>query len=140
GGSILTSSLDRTALLWPAAKIGPSLKLSSARLEIPRAVGAHVIDPAAQLLDPDMADLSGSTLRAWLKAMPGASDIVLEIAAADLEVAQNQIVLVAGGERRPLAERVESNAQGAVLEFRLLKGAAPRDAERLLRSIALRVK
>jgi WD40 repeat protein len=138
GSSILTSSLDRTALVWPAEKIGPSLKLSSSRLVIPRTAGTHAIDTAAQILDPDAESLEGGTLRAWLKAGPSSSRVTLEVAARDLEMVQDQIVLVAGGERRPLAVKVPQDEPASALELRFLPGAQLRDAERLLRAINLR--
>ena len=57
GGSILTSSQDQTAILWPAEKIGPSLKFSAARLQIGRNRGAHFIDPAERVQVTAVANL-----------------------------------------------------------------------------------
>src|SRR5262249_4381043 len=83
GSNLLTSSLDQTAILWPAISIGPSLKLSAAQLQIARASGLHAIDPQAQLIDPDAADLAGGTLKAWLKDPSQAAHAKLALLNAD---------------------------------------------------------
>ena len=57
GGSILTSSLDQTALVWPAIKIGPSIKFSSARLQISRQAGKHSSIRQARIYDPDASEI-----------------------------------------------------------------------------------
>ena len=82
GGSILTSSLDGLALVWPAIKIGPSVKLSSARREIPRLAGLHPLDEQARIFDPDASDLAGGTLAVWPAATSPAAALDLPAGAA----------------------------------------------------------
>lgn len=139
GSSILTSSLDGTGLLWLAEKIGPSIKLSSARLDIPRVPGLHAIDPAAQILDPDSGELEGGALRAWMTSGSSSPNLELEVVRGELEVTEDKIMLVHEGGPRPLATRAPGGS-GESLALQFLPGVQAQDAQRLIRAIALRLR
>ncbi len=126
GSSILTSSRDQTALEWPAAKIGPSLKLSSARLEIGGGSGAHVVDPQARLFSPDSDDLGGLTIAVRLtsdsQAPRSATLVLAQDAANDRDIATTS-----------------TDQDGMSLSMKLATGATRNDAERLIRAVNLRL-
>ena len=140
GGTVVTSSLDRTALVWPSASIGPSIKLSAARLEIPRSAGTHVIDPLAQVLGPDAGDLGGGVLRVSVLASGGAPAPELAVVEGELEIDQQHLFLSTSGQRRHLATIANADELASNLQFRFESGASIKDAQSLLRALALRTR
>ena len=53
GRNILTTSRDGTALIWPTVNITPSIRLANMPLEYKQAKTPVIIDPRAEVLDPD---------------------------------------------------------------------------------------
>ncbi len=138
GSRILTSSLDGLALVWPTIAIGPSVKLSAARREIPRLAGLHAIDDQARLFDPDAGELTGGTLSVWPanSQPPAALELITD---GNIELASDSTVWLsdAGGRRNvAVLERPADLPGGLRLRFQPQCEAA--DAQRLLRAIAIR--
>jgi hypothetical protein len=103
-------------------KIGPSLKLSSARLEIPRRAGLHLLDPHAQVVDPDASDLGEATIRVSLHA-DGSAAPELEIGTAEVQATGAHLARTSDG-----------------IELRLPAGATTEQAQRLLRAVAIKLE
>lgn len=128
GSSILTSSRDQTVLEWPAAKIGPAVKLSSPRLEISRSPGTHAIDPRALVYSPDTNDLGGFS-------------IVVKLSGSSGNPSQLATLALVGGEVTKASEFSEiDTAVSGVMRFRLANGASRQQAEWLMRAIAVNTR
>jgi WD40 repeat protein len=137
GSSILTSSLDGLALVWPAVEIGPSVKLSAARREIPREPGLHPLDEQARIFDPDASELAGGTLSAWPAS--GSAFTLNLIAGQGLEIDGNQNAWLASPAGRKSVALLERPAElPGGLRLRFLPGSEAADAQRLLRAIAVK--
>jgi hypothetical protein len=122
GSGILTSSLDQTTLVWPAIRIGPSIKFSASRLEIGRSRGEHPLDPSVRIFDPDASNLAGCTLTIRLADDSAAAAATLKLLAP---------------EQNPFATLLPGNRQPTELALRLGEGATTATVERLLRTIAI---
>ena len=91
------------------------------------------------MLGPDAGDLAGATLRVTMLTAAGAPDAALGIANIDLEVDQQQVFVPAPGQRRLLAEITSPSEQKNRLEFRFQPGVSIKDAQHLLRAVALKI-
>jgi hypothetical protein len=140
GSSILTSSRDQTALEWPAAKIGPAVKLSSPRLEIARGPGPRLIDGESRIFAPDTDDLGGVSIVVKLTAQPAGRPLPAEITLTGNEVglSGDRAIWLGGVPAMDIA-RVESHEPGLV-RFRISEGVARDPVERLVRAIGLNVR
>ena len=138
GGSILTSSLDGLALVWPGIAIGPSIKLSAARREIPRIAGLHAIDDQARIIDPDAGDLAGGALSVWPASAQSPAPLAL-LVGGEIELASDSTVWLADANGRRSVAQLERPAEipGGV-RLRLMPGCMAADAQRLLRAVAIR--
>jgi hypothetical protein len=139
GSKVLTSSLDRTAILWPAVKVGPSLKLSRARLEIPRTAGLHPLDPLARVIDPNASDLAGATLTVSLTAESGSAVPSIELSGGEFQEVRGQVMHTVGSEKQSVAD-IRRTASPAGTELRLAAGVTTDEAQQLLRAVAIRAE
>jgi hypothetical protein len=139
GQSVLTSSLDQTAILWPAVPVGPSLRITSPRFEVPPDGRWHIVDANAEVLDPDVSDLGGGTLTVQADGNANALRLSLDLAeAASLRrTGEGQARIELDGRQLATLHALVQPAIG--LELRFSPDIQTPEVERIVRALSARI-